>query len=102
MAPETQFNPKWSKAELIKSPDEVQKADFDTKATLAKAAAWSPNHNNPPLFFDLPSRDGKFRPGIASKWSANAPLSMVDQYIDRLKQLRAIAMDAGAQDESIA
>ena len=33
----------------------------------------------PPLFFDLPTEEGKFRPEIAAKWVANSPLAMVDQ-----------------------
>jgi enterochelin esterase-like enzyme len=102
MAPELSPAPSWPAAEKIQTPDEVAQAEFKTKAVLAKAAAWSPNPNKPPFFFDLPSRNGELRPGIASKWSANAPLAMIDQYVDRLKQLRAIAFDAGAQDTAIA
>jgi hypothetical protein len=37
-------------------------------------------------------------PEIAAKFTANAPLSFVDQYIGNLKQYRAIAMDVGDQD----
>jgi enterochelin esterase-like enzyme len=89
-------------AEAIRSPEEVGKADFGTKAALASAAAWSPNPKNPPLFFDLPSRNGEWRPEIAAKWAANAPLAMIDQYISNLKRLHAIAFDAGEQDAAIA
>ncbi len=102
MAPVSQVSPNWLKAEKIQSPDDIAGADFGTKAALASAAAWSPNPNHPPLFLDLPSRDGQLRPGIANKWTANSPLAMIDQYIDRLRQLRCIAVDAGAQDASIA
>jgi S-formylglutathione hydrolase len=102
MSPPTKVSTSWARAEKIQSPDEVEHADFGTKAALASAAAWSPNPDNAPLFFDLPSRNAEFQPGIAAKWAANAPLAMIDQYIDRLKQLRAIAVDAGAQDTSIA
>jgi len=65
---------------------------------FASAAAWSPNPTNPPLFLDLPTKDGQPRPDILAKWSANAPLSAIDQYIPRLKRLRAIAIDVGTQD----
>jgi enterochelin esterase-like enzyme len=65
---------------------------------LAEAAAWSSNPKRPPLFFDQPTEDGKFRPEIAAKWVANSPLAMVDQYLGSLKKLKAIAMDVGLQD----
>jgi S-formylglutathione hydrolase len=91
-----------ARAEAIRNPAEVDKANFMTKATLASAAAWSPNPKNPPLYFDLPSKNGEFQPAIAAKWAANAPLSIIDQYIPNLKRLHAIAFDAGAQDAGIA
>ena len=91
-----------ARAETIQSPAEVEKADFMTKATVASGAAWSPNPKNPPLYFDLPSKNGEFQPEIAAKWAANAPLAMIDQYIPNLKRLHAIAFDAGAQDAAIA
>lgn len=94
--------PAMAPAEAIHDPAEVEKASFMTKAMLASAAAWSPNPKNPPLFFDLPSKNGEFQPAIAAKWAANAPLAMIDQYIVNLKRLHAIAFDAGAQDAGIA
>jgi len=66
-----------------------------------EAAAWSPNPTNPPLFFDLPVKDGQLQPSIAAKWVANSPLAMVDQYIPNLKKYRAIGMDCGLQDSLI-
>jgi S-formylglutathione hydrolase FrmB len=63
----------------------------------AQAAAWSPNPQNPPKFFDLPVQDGNVRPEIAAKWIANSPLAMVDQYAANLKKLR-VMMDVGLQD----
>lgn len=67
-------------------------------AQLATAAAWAPNPKNPPLYFDLPTKDGNPVPEIQAKYTANAPLVFVDQYIDNLKQYRAISMDVGDQD----
>jgi S-formylglutathione hydrolase FrmB len=64
----------------------------------AEAAAWSPNPQNPPKFFDLPTENGAVRPEIAAKWIANSPLAMVDQYISNLKQYRAFMLDVGLQD----
>jgi S-formylglutathione hydrolase len=87
-----------SRAEAVENPADVHKADFGTKAILASAAAWSPNPNNPPLYLDLPTKDGQPRPDVLAKWAANAPLAMIDQYIANLKRLHAIAVDVGSGD----
>ena len=67
-------------------------------AQYATAAAWAPDPKNPPLYFDLPTKDGVPVPEIVAKFAANSPLAFVDQYIGNLKQYRAIAMDVGDQD----
>ena len=67
-------------------------------AQYATAAAWAPDPRNPPLYFDLATKDGVPVPEIQAKYAANAPLAFVDQYIDNLKQYRAISMDVGDQD----
>ena len=67
-------------------------------AQYATAAAWAPDPKNPPLYFDLPTKDGVPVPEIVAKFTANSPLSFVDQYIGNLKQYRAIDMDVGDQD----
>ena len=64
----------------------------------AEAAAWSPDPQNPPKFFDLPNENGTTKPEIVAKWIANSPLAMVDQYVTNLKEYRAIMMDVGLQD----
>lgn len=83
----------------IHSDDELAKASFGAKALFASAAAWSPNPNNPPFYLDLPSKD---RPEIAALWAANAPLALVPQSIPNLRQLKALAFDAGKDDRGIA
>jgi enterochelin esterase-like enzyme len=91
-----------AKLEAIKSPDDVEKADFGTQAMFASAAAWSPNPTKPPFFIDLPIENGQAQPLVAAKWAANAPLAMIDQYVYNLKQFHALAFDAGNRDQSIA
>ncbi|MDI7775813.1 alpha/beta fold hydrolase [Asticcacaulis sp. EMRT-3] len=86
------------KLEAITTKDEAVKADWFARATLATAAAWSPDPKKPPLYLDLPTRDGVAQPDILAKWAANAPLAMIDQYISNLRQYNAIAMDVGDQD----
>jgi enterochelin esterase-like enzyme len=71
---------------------------FGPSLNLALAAAWSPNPTNPPLYLDLPIKDGKVQPDVLAKWAANAPLVMIDQYIPGLKRHRAIAIDIGTAD----
>ncbi len=90
-----------SPAEAIKSKEEIAKADFGTKAQLASAAAWSPNPNAPPLFLDLPTMNGEVRPEVVARFTANAPLVMVHQYLFNLRSLKGIAFDAGTADKSI-
>jgi S-formylglutathione hydrolase len=90
-----------SPAEAIASKDEIAKASFGVKAQLASAAAWSPNPNAPPLFLDLPTKNGEMRPEVVARFAANAPLVMVHQYLFNLRSLKGIAFDAGTADKSI-
>jgi S-formylglutathione hydrolase FrmB len=82
----------------MKAPSDGEKLPFFIRAQLATAAAWSPNPKNPPLYLDLPTRDGAPQPDVLAKWAANSPLAFVDQYVGNLRQYRAIAMDVGDQD----
>ncbi len=84
--------------EAVKTPEDSAKLGFFQRAQLATAAAWSPDPKNPPLYLDLPMKDGAAQPDVLSKWAANSPLAFVDQYIRGLRQYRAIAIDAGDQD----
>lgn len=63
-----------------------------------EAAAWSPNPHNPPLYFDLPVKDGAFDSFAAARWVANSPAAMIDQYVPNVRKFKAIAMDVGLQD----
>ena len=84
--------------DAVKTPADSASLPFGLRAQLASAAAWSPNPKNPPLYFDLPTKDGVVQPDVIAKWAANAPLAFVDQYIGNLRQYRGIAMDVGDQD----
>jgi enterochelin esterase-like enzyme len=92
-------NPEMDKAlEAVKTPADSANLSFGLRAQLASAAAWSPNPKKPPLFLDLPTKDGVVQQDVLAKWAANAPLSFVDQYISNLRQYKAIAIDVGDQD----
>jgi enterochelin esterase-like enzyme len=84
--------------EAVKTAEDSAKLGFFQRAQLATAAAWSPDPKNPPLYLDLPMKDGTVQPDVLAKWVANAPLAFVDQYIEGLRQYRAIAIDVGDQD----
>jgi enterochelin esterase-like enzyme len=96
-------NPEAMKAsEAIKTREQAEESartpGFGPSVNLASAAAWSPNPKNPPLYLDLPVKDGKVRPEIVAKWVANAPLEMLEQHADDLKKYYAIAIDIGTAD----
>ena len=92
-------NPAGEKAlEAVKTPADSASLPFNLRAQLASAAAWSPNPKNPPLYLDLPTKDGVVQPDVIAKWAANAPLAFIDQYVGNLRQYRAIAIDVGDQD----
>jgi enterochelin esterase-like enzyme len=89
------------KVEALKTDEEVKSQSFFVLATLASAAAWSPNPKNPPFYIDLPFRDGEPVPEVQARQRANATLVMAPQYIPNLKRLKFIGMDAGTKDTSI-
>jgi enterochelin esterase-like enzyme len=92
-------NPEAEKAlAAVKSPEQSASLPFGLRAQLASAAAWSPDPKNPPLYLDLPTRDGEVQPDVLAKWAANAPLAFVDQYIGNLRRYNGISMDVGDQD----
>lgn len=88
-------------AEAVRTPEEARD-NRGVQGTLARAAAWSPNPLNPPLYLDLPTRDGQVRPEVAVRWAANSPLAMLDQYVPALRRYSAIALDIGTADGLIA
>jgi enterochelin esterase-like enzyme len=104
-----QLNPRpesMAAAEAIKTREAAEETargrGFGPSVNLAEGAAWSPNPTNPPLYLDLPVKDGTVQPDIVAKWAANAPLAMVAQYIPNLKMYHAIAMEVGTNDGLLA
>jgi S-formylglutathione hydrolase FrmB len=92
-------NPEIVKAlEAVKTPEDSAKLSFFARAQMASAAAWSPDPKNPPLYLDLPTKDGQSQPDVLAKWTANAPLAIIDQYIDNLRDYHGISIDVGDQD----
>ena len=93
------MNPEIAKSlESVKTPADSASLPFFARATLASAAAWSPNPKNPPLYLDLPTKEGAPQPDVFAKWAANAPLAFLDQYVGSFRRYRAISIDVGDQD----
>lgn len=83
----------------LASPEASSALPFGLRGTLAIAAAWSPAPDKPPLFVDLPvDAKGQDRPDVLAKWTANAPLAFLDQYVSKVRGYRAIALDVGDKD----
>ena len=82
----------------MKSPADAATLPFPARAALATAAAWSPDPARPPLYLDLPVKDGVAQPDVIARWTANAPLAFFDQAVGNLRQYTAIAIDVGDQD----
>ena len=92
-------NPELEKTlEAVKTGEDSAKLPFMARAQLASASAWSPDPKNPPLYLDLPFKDGEVQPDVLAKWAANAPLAFIDQYIRNLRRYRAISIDVGDED----
>jgi enterochelin esterase-like enzyme len=93
-------NPELEKTlEAVKTSDDSAKLPFFARALLASAAAWSPDPKNPPLYLDLPfDQNGVALPDVLARWTSNAPLAFIDQYIDNLREYKGIGIDVGDQD----
>src|SRR5579863_1539582 len=99
LSPRPAVSPEIAKSlEAVKTPADSASLQFFARATLASAAAWSPDPKNPPLYLDLPSKEGAPQPDVLAKWAANAPLAFMDQYIGGFRRYRAISIDVGDQD----
>lgn len=90
-----------SPAESVQTLEEAR-GNRGAQRTLAVSAAWAPNPANPPLYLDLPTRNGEVVPDVAVKFAANSPVAMLDQYVPSLRRMKAIALDIGLQDGLIA
>jgi enterochelin esterase-like enzyme len=80
-------------------PDMKAESRGTSFSNMAKSAAWAPNPQKPPFYFDLPfDADGKAVPLVPEKWAANSPLLLVEQNVPALKSFRGVALDVGNQD----
>jgi len=97
-----EVTPALTQMEAIKTKEEAQKLSFNQKSPLARAAAWSADAENPPLYLDLPVKDGKARPVIQAKWMANSLMVMLQEYAGNLRKMKAIDLNVGTMDGLLA
>jgi hypothetical protein len=65
---------------------------------FASSAAWSPNPDKPPFYFNLPTENGAPQPSVYADYAAGALNSLVHQYVPELKSFGAIGMEIGDSD----
>jgi hypothetical protein len=87
----------------ITTKEELDKTYFP-KVIVDMARTWSPNPGKPPFYCDVPFRyvgeELIVDHTVLKKWNQNLPLSMIDDYVDNLKELKAIKLDWGRNDAS--
>ena len=87
----------------IQTKEELDKTYFP-KVIIDMARTWSPNPAKPPFQCDVPFNYSGNKlvvdDAVLKKWNNNLPLSMVDDHIKQLRQLRAIKLDWGRNDGS--
>ena len=82
---------------LINGPN-----NFGANVVIAIGREYSPNPNKPPFYTDLPftyiGDSLIINHKILELWKKNTPIDMVDDYLDNLKQLKALKLDWGRND----
>lgn len=95
-------NEQMATAATYTTREQVAALKYPNKGTLARAAAWSPNPKNAPLFLDLPVKDGVGRPDIQAKWLENSIIPMMEKSGSNLKRYAAVKFDVGTMDNLLA
>lgn len=77
--------------------EKQDRADFGALNTIGMAASYSPNGTS----FDLPIdlETGKLREDVWLRWLEHDPVRLVGKYVENLKSLRLLHLDAGTKDE---
>jgi enterochelin esterase-like enzyme len=87
-----------SRAEAVKTVKEAQGLDFFARTVFASSAAWSPNPDRPPFFFNFPTANGEPQPSVYADYAAGALTSLTHQYVPELKRYAAIGIEIGNED----
>lgn len=81
---------------------QILRSDLGTRSTFAGAAAWSPAPEKPPLYLDIGTKNGTVQYDVLARWAANAPITMLPQYLPALRRMSGIEIDIGDRDELLA
>ena len=98
-------NPAWRQVSEIKTREELitGRDNFIANAIVATGRAVSPNPDNPPFYVDLPftlvGDSLVVNEPLWELWLQKSPLGKIDYYVDNLKQLTALKLDWGRNDE---
>ena len=95
----------WDTIAATPSLDALERVGPLVRVMAALSAAFAPSATKPPFFFDPAEerRDGKIRvnDSVLMKWGAHSPMLMLPSSRARLRRMRGIAFDIGAQDEAV-
>ncbi len=95
----------WAAVTATQSLADARKLGFIPKVYLALAAAFSPNPDVPPLFYDPPFvRNGEAWQSVDAvyrQWVEHAPLDMIASRATQLKRLRGFMFDVGLSDKLV-
>ena len=83
--------------EQIRTPEDLAE-NSGAQRTFAVTAAWAPNPDKPPFYFDLPTMNGEMIPEVAARFAVNSPMAMLASHVGALKKMTAVMMDVGEQD----
>lgn len=77
--------------------EKKRKDDFPGLNIIGMSACYSPNGTGFDLPFDL--KTGELRGDIWHRWLEHDPVRLVEKYVENLKRLKLLYIDAGTRDE---
>ena len=95
----------WEAVATLRSFSDAAKASSRTRSYLSLATAFVPDSSAPPLYFSFPfvrADSGWFvNPAVLARWDANVPMRILASRAGALKQLRALQLDHGKNDDVV-
>jgi enterochelin esterase family protein len=77
--------------------EKKSKDDFPAVNMIAMSACYSPRGTEVDLPFDLET--GEIREDVWQRWLEHDPVRLVEKYVENLKSLKLLYLDAGTRDE---
>ncbi len=79
------------------SSEKQSKDDHHALNTIGMSACYSPNGTGYDLPFDMET--GEIRKDVWSRWLEHDPVRLVEKYVENLRSLKLLYLDAGTRDE---